>query len=86
MVKKLFQLKCMRLTVGSGPLHLPLAGFMLGPNYIRAARWFIFHNQAYNNEKVVSNRSIAVVPNLGVNYPRGVICDSSVGNVTPPTR
>ena len=30
--------------------------------------------------------SSAVVPNLGVNYPRGVICDSSVGNVTPPTR
>ena len=28
---------------------------------------------------------IAVVPNLGVNYPRGVICDFSVGNVTPPT-
>ena len=27
-----------------------------------------------------------VVPNLGVNYPRGVISDSSVGNVTPPTR
>ena len=23
------------------------------------------------------------VPNLGVNYPRGVIYDSSVGNVTP---
>ena len=31
-------------------------------------------------------RSNPVVPNLGVNYPRGVICDSSVGNVTPPTR
>ena len=28
----------------------------------------------------------AVVPNLEVYYPRGVICDSSVGNVTPPTR
>ena len=29
---------------------------------------------------------MAVVSHLGVNYPRGVICDSSVGNVTPPTR
>ena len=31
----------------------------------------------------ISRYCNAVVPNLRVNYPRGVICDSSVGNVTP---
>ena len=49
----------------------------------------ISHSRGNIDHKQINTEhcaTITVVPNQGVNYPRGVIRDSSVGNVTPPTR